>query len=222
MAGELRRIGLGQDSRVQFVDGVLVDDKAPFRAPGEKGVFLAHLSILADAAAAAESVLILEDDADFTSAAAQWAPSPDCDIFYGGYNLVNSTSPETSDVYGAHCMGFSARAAQALVPFLKGLLNHESPPPIDGAYVWFRRQREGFRTEFAEPVVAVQRPSRSDISPSHRLDSFPYLAKPMGLLRRLKRGLGRGEVTFGLPEAIIVAIIGVGITIAAAWHYGGR
>ena len=41
MLGELRRIGLANDPRVAFTDGVLVADMAPFRAPGEKGVFLA-------------------------------------------------------------------------------------------------------------------------------------------------------------------------------------
>ncbi|GAA3893273.1 hypothetical protein GCM10022276_10580 [Sphingomonas limnosediminicola] len=222
MTGELRRLGLDRDTRVQFVDGIIVDDKRPFRAPGEKGVFLAHLSILTDAAAAGESVLILEDDVDFTPAAREWEPSPDCDVCYGGYNAINPDSLEDSDIYGAHCMGFSARAVKELVPFLTGLLKHPSPPPIDGAYVWFRRQREGFSTEFATPIVAVQRPSRSDITPSHRLDFVPNFARPMGLLRGFKRELRRGRLTFGLPEAIVVAVIGVGITIAAAWHYSGR
>ena len=85
----------------------------------------------------------------------------DCDIAYGGYLPADPNDLQSTDIIGAHCMGFSARAAQALAPFLSDLLNHKSPPPIDGAYVWFRRQREGFRTEFAQPVVAVQRPSRS-------------------------------------------------------------
>lgn len=42
------------------------------------------------------------------------------------------------------------------------------------------------------------------------------------MLGWLRRKLLSGELTFGLPEAIVVAIIGVGITIVAAWHYGGR
>ena len=46
MIGDLRRIGVVDDPRVSFVDGILVADKAPFRQPGEKGVFLAHLNIL--------------------------------------------------------------------------------------------------------------------------------------------------------------------------------
>jgi glycosyl transferase family 25 len=218
MTGELRRIGLDKDPRVQFVDGVIVEDKLPFRAPGEKGVFLAQLGVLTDAAAAGESVLILEDDVDFTSAATSWGRAPECDIAYGGYEAVDPAHPETSDIYGAHCMGFSARAVDALVPYLQQLLDHESPPPIDGAYIWFRRDRPEFTTEFANPVVAVQRPSRSDITPGHQLDGIPLLRGPMGMARRLKRRLRRG-VTFGLPEALILSAAGIGITIAVAHHY---
>jgi hypothetical protein len=40
MEAELRRLGLAGDPRVEFVDGVVVEDMAPFRARGEKGVFL--------------------------------------------------------------------------------------------------------------------------------------------------------------------------------------
>ena len=85
MMRELRRIGLEGDSRVQFVDGVIVENKAPWRALGEKGVFLAQLGIVSDAADAGESVLILEDDVDFTPDARSWGRSPESDIAYGGY-----------------------------------------------------------------------------------------------------------------------------------------
>jgi glycosyl transferase family 25 len=219
MERELGRIGLQDDPRVQFVDGVIVTDKSPFRAPGEKGVFLAHLKILADAAAAGESVLILEDDVDFTSAAETWCLPAGCDIAYGGYEAYEPEKLEESGIIGAHCMGFSARAAQALAPFLQQLLEHESPPPVDGAYVWFRRQHEGFRTEFAKPIVAVQRPSRSDIAPPKSFDRVPLLRGAIGRARRIKRKLHRGELTFGLPEAVVLAVIGIAIAGGAAYHY---
>jgi len=219
MLRELRRIGLEGDPRVQFVDGVLVEDKAPWRAPGEKGVFLAQLGIIKDAAAAGESVLILEDDVDFTPAAAGWGRTDACDIAYGGYMPADPDDLQSTDIIGAHCIGFSSRAVQALAPFLSNLLMHESPPPIDGAYVWFRRQSEGYLTEFAEPVVANQRPSRSDITPARRFDKVPLFKGPMNLLRKLKRGLQRGELTFGLREAIILSLVAVSITIAVAYYY---
>jgi glycosyl transferase, family 25 len=216
---ELRRIGLDGDPRVRFVDGVLVEEKAPWRAPGEKGVFLAQLGIIADAAASGESVLILEDDVDFTPEARTWGRPEDCDIAYGGYLPADPNDLQSTDIIGAHCIGFSARAVQALAPFLNDLLNHESPPPIDGAYVWFRRQRDGFRTEFAKPVVAVQRPSRSDITPGHLFDNVAFLNGPMAWVRGLKRGIQRGNITFGLQEAIILSLVAISITIAVAYHY---
>lgn len=222
MLRELQRVGLDRDPRVQFVDGVLVEDKAPFRAPGEKGVFLAQLGIMRDAAAAGESVLILEDDVDFTTAALGWGRPASCDIAYGGYVAANPSDLHASDIIGAHCIGFSARAAQALAPFLDDLLKHESPPPIDGAYVWFRRQNEGFRTDFADPVVAVQRPSRSDITPAHRFDRIASLRGPMAAARKVKRALQRGDLTFGLREALILSAIAIAITIAVAYHYSAR
>ena len=221
MEEELRRIGLGDDPRVRFVDGVLVDDFAPFRARGEKGVFLAQLNILRDAAEAGESVLILEDDVDFTPAARGFELPDGIDIAYGGYYPSDPNDLEGSNIIGAHCMGFSARAAKALVPFLTRLLDHESPPPIDGAYVWFRREHDEFRTIFAAPTVAEQRPSRSDIAELRAFDRSPLLRGPISAARGVKRRLGRAELTFGLSEAIIVSIIGTAIAAAAAWHYAG-
>lgn len=222
MEGELRRLGLAGDHRVEFVDGVVVDDPVPFRSPGEKGVFLAHLKILEAAGAASESVLVLEDDVDFTSAAQHWQPPEDADLAYGGYYASDSSNLGDSNIIGAHCMGFSARAVQALVPFLRDLLNHDSPPPIDGAYVWFRRQRPGFVTHFAKPTVAEQRPSRSDIAPAHAFDRIPVLRGPISVARALKRKLVRGELTFGMREAIVASIIGVAIGTAAAYYHIAR
>ena len=76
MEAELRRAGLGADPRVAFFPGIVSPDHAPFRARGEKGVFLSHLSILREAAKAGASVLILEDDADFTPAVTMASPDP--------------------------------------------------------------------------------------------------------------------------------------------------
>lgn len=219
MLTELRRLKIDNDPRVEFVNGVSVDDKAPFRSTGEKGVFLAHLKILSEAATAGVSVLILEDDADFRPAAAAWHLSPDCDIAYGGYLANDPSNLETSDIVGAHCMGFSARAAPALVTFLTQLLDLDSPPPIDGAYVWFRRQQGGFKTEFANPVVAVQRPSRSDIAAPRTIDRIRLLRVPVAAARWIKRRLVRKELTFGLREAVILSVVGSAMAFAATYHY---
>ena len=179
------------------------------------------MKILKEAAATGESALILEDDVDFVPGAEIWQRSPDADISYGGYIASNPDDLANSDIIGAHCMGFSNRAVQALVPFLEQLLQHKSPPPIDGAYVWFRRQNPDFTTAFADPVIAVQRPSRSDIATLRAFDRMPMLRELIGTARSLKRKLQRGNLTFGLPEAIVVSIIGIAIATLAAYHYAG-
>ena len=217
MRDELDRLDLENDSRVRFVDGIVVDDPAPFRLVGERGVFLSHLHILREAAAADSSVLILEDDVDFTSAATGWKPSADCDIAYGGYSASEPANPATSDIMGAHCMGFSARAARVLVPYLERLLTLDSPPPIDGAYVWFRREFPRYVTSFADPVIAEQRPSRSDIAGTGNSDRIMLLKPLLNIGRSVKRSLRRGTLTFGLREAILVSAVGILVTALFAW-----
>jgi glycosyl transferase family 25 len=190
MRGELRRIGLGDDPRVGFFKGIRSQTAAPWRRPGERGVFLGHLGILKEAATAGKSVLILEDDADFTPALAD-TQFPTSGIFYGGYEATTSDDPYVSDIVGAHCMGFSAHVVADLVPYLGDLLDHPDPPPIDGAYVWYRRAHPEVPTVFAVPPIAVQRPSRSDIAELRFFDRVPLLKDAVGVARRLKRALGR-------------------------------
>ena len=189
MERELKRIGLAHDPRVAFFPAIAPADHLPFRAIGEKGVFLSHLAILRAAAQRQASVLILEDDADFTTALERGQPAECRGIFYGGHEAATPDRLHDSDIIGAHCMGFSAPVAQALVPYLTALLNHPSPPPIDGAYVWYRRSHPEVPTDFAVPPIAVQRPSRSDIARLRFFDRVPVLREAAGHARALKRKL---------------------------------
>ena len=179
-------------------------------------MFLSHLNVLREAAARSASVLILEDDADFTDAALTTAIEEGVSIFYGGYQASDPSNLHSSDIVGAHCMGFSAETVRALVPFLESLLRHQSPPPIDGAYVWFRRANPALRTQFADPVIAVQRSSRSDIARLRFFDRWPGLREAAAFARRGLRAARRGEVAFGMPEAVTLAIIGTAIAVLAA------
>ncbi|WP_205481681.1 glycosyltransferase family 25 protein [Sphingomonas arenae] len=191
MERELRRIGLARDPRVSFHAAVAPDSPEPFRRRGEKGVFLSHLAVLREAASKGASVLILEDDADFTAALPTGDPESVGGIFYGGHEAATPGDLLGSDIIGAHCMGFSADVAKALVPYLTALLDHSSPPPIDGAYVWFRRSFPDVPTTFAVPPIAVQRPSRSDIAPLRFFDRVPLLREAAGQARRIKRRVQR-------------------------------
>lgn len=188
MLSELRRIGLADDDRVRFFPGMRSTEAKPWRRPGERGVFLSHLAILEEAAQAGASLLILEDDADFTAAIQEVQP-PSEGIFYGGYEAATPEDLPASDIIGSHCMGFSAEVVRDLAPYLRQLIDHPDPPPIDGAYVWYRRANPHVPTVFAEPPVAVQRPSRSDIAQLRWFDRTPGLRNAAGLIRHLRHRL---------------------------------
>lgn len=200
MAKQLRKVGLDGDPRVRFFDAVRPADAGYFESVGAHGAFLSHLGVLEEAAG--RSVLVLEDDCDFTDAALSTTPAAGVDIFYGGYQLIHPDVPGSDEVIGAHCMGFSARTAAALPTYLRrwfggtfdadpralndGAYDGRIRPPVDGAYVWFRRAHPELAVEFAEPVAAVQRPSRTDIGQTRFFDRMPGLRGLANMARKLR------------------------------------
>jgi glycosyl transferase family 25 len=193
MEGELRKVGLLGDPRVSFFDACTFDDPGGFSSRGARGVYASHLAILREAAANGQSVLILEDDADFEPGAADHVLPEDWQIFYGGYFAAEPDRLEKSDVQEAHMMGFSADIVPPLVEYLSNLRHEGIHPPIDGAYVWFRRAFPEVRTHFAVPQLAFQRPSRTDIADLPIYDRLPLFREGVGLLRKLKRRFGFGR-----------------------------
>lgn len=184
MLAELAKFGLSDDERVSFFPGSRRTDPGPFASAGEHGCYLSHLALLKAASAEDETVLVLEDDCDFLPEAADYVVAEEWDIFYGGYTAEEPDNLETSNMIGAHCMGYSPRAVKAFASYLEGLLqpgfepdalavargNYEPGvnPPFDGAIVWFRRAHPEMKTVFAQ--IAVQRSSRSDIASGNLLD----------------------------------------------------
>ena len=204
MTEQLKKVGLSDDPRVQFFDAVRPTDRGRFGSVGANGCFSSHLQILERSAGS--SVLILEDDCDFTDAVRDASLPENFDIFYGGYLEASDPSNlDDSNIIGSHFMGFNAASAQEAADYLNGLLadrvGHDPRavkdptydpqilPPIDGAYVWFRRAHPELRTVFAEPQVAVQRPSRTDIGDQKFYDRIPVLQGAADWARRLKRRL---------------------------------
>lgn len=191
MEAELRRVGLVGDSRVRFFDAIRPETAGDFTSVGARGVYASHRAILDEAAADGASILILEDDSDFTDHAACYTPAGAWDIFYGGYMASDPANLPASDIVGAHMMGFSANGARAVSAYLRGLTYTGVHPPIDGAYVWFRRAHPEVATVFAEPPLAHQRPSRTDIADLAFFDRVSGLRELAGIARRLKRALRR-------------------------------
>ncbi len=191
MEGELARLDLLDDPRVAFFKAFQFDDAGPFSSPGARGVFQSHLAILEEAASNGHRVLILEDDCDFTPEANSYAPKQPWSIFYGGYEASDPTNLLTSDIIGAHMMGFAPETAAHLADFLNNLVYDGIHPPIDGAYIWYRRAFPDIATLFAEPALGNQRPSRTDIAELRFFDKIPLIRDLIGMARKIKRALNR-------------------------------
>lgn len=191
MRDELSRAGLGSDSRVAFFDAIRPSDKGAFTSVGAHGVFLSHCAVLEEAVSLNASVLILEDDCDLSPDAPQYVPSTEWDIFYGGYIPADPGALQQSDIVGAHMMGFSKAGAAQVLSYLRAIRTSDIHPPIDGAYVWFRRDNPQVRTLFAEPPLGNQRPSRSDIEPGHFYNRLPVLKNMVQLVRQVRRSAGQ-------------------------------
>lgn len=191
MEGELKRLGLLDDPRVAFFQAFQFDEAGPFSSPGARGVYQSHLAILEEAAQNGHRVLILEDDCDFVPDAALYTPEEEWSVFYGGYEASDPENLPASNIIGAHMMGFAPDTAVHLAHYLKNLEYEGIHPPIDGAYVWYRRAFPETRTLFAEPVIGYQRPSRTDIAELKFFDRIPVIRSAAAAARKLKRLLVR-------------------------------
>lgn len=193
MDRELAAVGLTGDPRVAYFDAVRPDDAGDFTSIGARGVYASQKAILRDAADAGEAVLILEDDCSFVAGAADRQVAPGWDIFYGGYTAASPEDLHASDIEGAHMMGFSREGVKRISAYLQDLRYEGIHPPIDAAYVWFRRANPLIVTKFAMPPLGEQRASRSDIADLKWFDRSPLTRGGANALRRLRRAVGGGR-----------------------------
>lgn len=189
MIKELEFLGLWGKPHVAISNATRTTVAAPWRGIGEHGCYLSHLKVLSEAAEANESILVLEDDCDFTRAAK--SEQPNADVLWGGYTL------REKHIEGAHCIGFSARTVKRLTAYLTDWLDHPSPPPVDGAYILFCRDNPDLSVVACSPMLAVQRPSDSDIAGSAGRDGTAALRPAIAAARKGKRFLKRRFNTRG-------------------------
>ena len=203
MEAQLSRVELSADAdgRLAFFPAISVDSPGPFMNNGTHGCFMSHQAVIEQAALQGKSLLIIEDDCDFLDSIADYNLPPDVDVFYGGYSASDPSDLEGSDIIGAHFMGFSARAVQLLADYLKCMFtpdfapdaqaaaqpdyNPAIKPPVDGAYVWFRRAHPELKTVFA--MLTKQRSSRTDIGDKRLFDRVPIIRELAEAARRWKR-----------------------------------
>ncbi len=202
MKRQLKRVGLDTDPRVEFFPALTANDAGLFRARGYHGGFLSYSTLLSEAAAAGQSILILEDDCDFLLPTIFDYQMPEqWDIFYGGYVASDPDNLTESDIIGAHFMGFSPRGAAVATSYFSRYLEADFPvdaraaaqpgfdpairPPTDGAFVWLRRAHPELVTVFQ--MLGVQRPSRTDMGENRFYDRVPALRSLAGMARRIRQ-----------------------------------
>lgn len=197
MAVSLKAIGAVIGGKIEFFDAKRPTNANPFNSIGAHGCYLSHLAVLQEAAGNNESVLIVEDDCDFDARAKDYLVPENCDLLFAGFQALNAADPYNSIIQGAHCTGYSRRAAKTAAMYLTNLLdpaypadaqatlepgyNRDIRPPFDGALVWLRRKHPELRVVFDN--LSEQRPSRSDITPL-RMERWSIVRLVFALARR--------------------------------------
>jgi glycosyl transferase, family 25 len=211
MLSELDRLG-GVPPNVGFHDAHRPDNAGGFPSLGARGCFESHLSVLRSARdAKVQSLLILEDDLDFTRGArsrlAKVVPElfrQRWDLFYGAHLLPTDGRRGLVQVAGedpvltASFVAFDGRVLEPLVDFLEGILTRPPGSPdygpmhVDGAYTVFRLLHPQYLTFAAFPPLGRQRSSPSDITPGNMLLDRWSTTRPFAaLLRRAYNTLRR-------------------------------
>lgn len=217
MLAQLKNVDHEVGGHIQWFPAVEPAEPAGFRTIGARGCFLSHLGCIRQAIRqGAGSLLILEDDANFRrdymalqGAVCSALETEDWGMFYGGGSVMGNggtaqmVAPgvavlvDGAAIQCAHCVAVHGDRLRELEVCLSGMLERPAgdarggPMDVDGAYAWFQEQA-GVRVLLAEPQLAYQRPSASDITPG-RLDDVSWLRYPLQLARALKRRLGNTQ-----------------------------
>ncbi len=209
-ADQLHRIGLSFDHpRVRLFAALRPAETSGFPSIGARGCFLSHLGVLREALAEGrDSVLICEDDLDFTPDMMRRLPALTAELqgqswglFYGGYASTpegEALSPDlvrTDPAQGIGCTHFYAVRGPAiadLVRYLEAILTRPPGDPaggpmhVDGAISRFRADHPHYATLAAVPPIGVQRSSRTDIHVLRWFDRWPMVRDLVAALRRLR------------------------------------
>lgn len=212
MCLHLDAIGLNL-SRVDFFSAIRPTDRGAWPSIGARGCFLSQLQVLREAAKdGVESVLLLEDDCEMSSAFQAhpdevWDVLKGCDWQYlhGGQIIrerqtlaprIRSLDPKT-ELVGAHFVAFKGEGLGLAVSYLEEMLERPAGSPdggpmhVDGAYSWFRRAYPDMNSFTFVPSLAFQRASSSNIAEVKWHDSVPVIRDAAALARRVKNRIKR-------------------------------
>ncbi|MEK6787580.1 MAG: glycosyltransferase family 25 protein [Pseudomonadota bacterium] len=205
MQRQLRKLGLSlQDSRVELFAAARPDAQLDWPSLGARGCFQSHYQIIRNAYdRGLQAVMVLEDDCDFIDAVMTFWPALssslqtlDWDIAYPGHPLPASDMAgewrATRESIGlAHCYIVNRSVMPVLLEFLETVMARPAGHPLggpqhyDGALNTFYFQYPDVKVVVAEPSIAFQRRSRSDIS-TGRFDAMPVIGRLIALYRALR------------------------------------
>lgn len=181
---ELERVGTGfSNSKVQLFAATRCSEALGFPSPSVRGCFLSHLSVIRNARAdGLRNVLVLEDDValsplltPYSGLLREEVVSQSWGFLYFGHveRLASVETPRVIPFDGplmtAHCYAISASVLDPLIEYLEAVLQREPGDPrggpmhYDGALTMFRQANPHILTLIAQPSLASQRSSRSDI-----------------------------------------------------------
>ena len=186
---------------------------AGFPNLGAHGCFMSHLEILRDAQArGVDSVLIMEDDCEILpeNVIAIGKIAAELKDRAWGFAYLGHVHPLAAPPVGSppqwvefggtlkttHLYGVHISVLGALVDYLEGCLLRPPGDPIggpmhvDGALSMFRAAHPEFLTLLAQPSLASQRASRSDIT-FRSFEQVPGLKQAMNVARKLRRTADR-------------------------------
>lgn len=211
---QLKALGLAwRQGSVELYAATRPTELAGFPSLGAHGCFMSHLGVLRDALErGVESVLILEDDFEVPqkkSAAvgdvARGLRNRPWQFVHLGHiapvpppppDAVPSLTEYPGSLQNLHMYGVHRSALAPLVEYLEGCLVRPPGDPVggpmhvDGALSMFRDAHPEFVTLIAQPSMADQRSSRSDIT-FGAFESVPGVKQAVSLARTLKRALKR-------------------------------
>jgi len=204
---QLCRIGLSlDDPRVTLFPAIRPDDAGDWPTIGTRGCFMSHLGVLSEAVAAGHrSIAIIEDDLDWSSAflgtpPAQVAAWADADWSYMHAGL-EETPPEAvalrpldpeAGLRLTHFIGLRGQIIAEMRDYLTAMAARPEGSPeggpmhVDGGYFWYRRAHPQRLSVVAQPRMALQRSSRTDIHDLRLKDRIPGVRLVVKHLRRLR------------------------------------
>lgn len=205
MVGQLEKVFLGpEDALVTFFPAIRPDDAGSFPSVGARGCFLSHLGIIENAIEAGhKSILILEDDADWTTQALRSSDPPDFDeqpweFVHGGDKAERGRVslrrlPPDEPRMLTHFIGLRGSAIGKAQTYLSAMLGRPGgsdlggPMHVDGAYSWFRKDHPEIQACVFEPAIARQRPSLSDVTAPSGLKGLAPVQMALSAVRRLRK-----------------------------------